>query len=301
LSKASKVLTLNRNKIKSEYYKHLKKDFLESSLKLVTENFEQIFITDEGKWLGSMFINYYSMDKKLQHFNTGNFKHWENLDIKFSNSSKSMTIFNILNFITTLRIVYTENMINFFDRYELIDKELKISFANRSYYDFSRFFLLKAKEHFTSFTTINPTEPNVTKEVVLSKGEQGSPIPDENILDIIKQLLGRAYSARSIIPCIKEFFILRIKNDAHAGYVYFYGLNNDFDLPFPKMLSPFISQRNPDDKSYLMEKVNDKLIDWVYENRFDKATTKEQIIEGYKAFCQKINLEEINKESPPSG
>jgi hypothetical protein len=41
--------------------------------------------------------------------------------------------------------------------------------------------------------------------------------------------------------------------------------------------------------------LNENLYTWVYEHRFDKRTTKQEIISAYDEFCSKINIEEINK------
>jgi hypothetical protein len=49
----------------------------------------------------------------------------------------------------------------------------------------------------------------------------------------------------------------------------------------PKMLSPFIIK---DDKKVVV--VNDKLINWVYDNRYDSNTSIENIKESYEKFIE---------------
>jgi hypothetical protein len=290
--KASNVLTLNRKEMKLEYEDQFDKEFKKSVLKIITEDFEKIFSTEEEKWFGSMFISANFEDKDLQN----KFRHWENFEIPMSNGQQ-MKMKTILDSITKLTIVYNDTV--FLDTYDLNHTELKVTFSNRgSRYDFSKFFLLKAKELFKSFSIIHATELN-NVDVIFTMEEQGSPIPDEKIFDFIKKL---KYSsvARGITYCLKEHFILRIKDDAYPPYVRHNLFFRDIYLPFPRMLSPFIRKVTDSGQAILVEKINETLIDWVYEYKFDKETTKEQIIEGYKAFCQKINLEEINKDSPPS-
>jgi hypothetical protein len=52
-------------------------------------------------------------------------------------------------------------------------------------------------------------------------------------------------------------------------------------LDMPKMLSPFIIK---DDKKEVL--VNDKLINWVYDNRYDSNTSIENIKESYEKFIE---------------
>lgn len=52
----------------------------------------------------------------------------------------------------------------------------------------------------------------------------------------------------------------------------------------PKMISPFIIK----DKK-LTVSLNSKVYDWVYENRYDNNTTKDDIIKSYELFIKNIN------------
>ncbi len=58
--KASEVLTLNRNKIKPEFHQKLFNQLLDSAFKIIVENFDNIFKTEEERAIGSMFLHFYS-------------------------------------------------------------------------------------------------------------------------------------------------------------------------------------------------------------------------------------------------
>lgn len=291
-NKASEVLSLNRNKIKEEYYPELIKDIFKTSFKIITENFENIFKTEDEKAIGSMYLNYYHSRDEMKGFDIKKFNQWQNLSINVDD--KKIQFEELIKSIDSLRLIHDHAILS--DTYKLDKKELTISISRGgARFEYTKFFLFKASEYFTSIKKI--TETTKVKEELYTKEKQGSPYSKEDLSVIIKNLKnGRPYSARAIIPCIEEFFILRIKDSARESYVYHYLSEYSVFLPIPKMLSPLINQRKSDGTRILKLAIPDKLLEWVYLNRYDSKTTKEQIKEGYDLFCKDIDLDAINKE-----
>lgn len=291
--KASDVLTLNRNEVKKGYRNVLYKDFLRSSYNIITENFNEIFISDKSKCYGSMYLHYYFNNENNQSSLLDKFQQWQNFEIELLDTT-SMKIMEIFSSIKRLKLIYEKVSTGKGDIYDLSDpEELKITFSSGSIsYDYTKFFLFKANSIFTSFTLDN--SDNGQREIIYSKEPQESPIFNIDIGEILKR--GDSSSARMIIPCTKEFFTLRIKDNAHASYVFPYVFDyNISKIPFPKMMSPFVREKTGREKSMFKKVINDKLLDWVFNNRFDIKTTKEQIESSYKDFCGKIDIEAINK------
>lgn len=292
--KASKVLTLNRNHIRPEYRSVLYEDVLESAFKILITNFEDIFEDEKSKAIGSMFLNYYSNTDRLKAFDIIPFNHWENFCI--SVGKKEFKIKPLLDLIDSLKLIFAKaNSSDSNDVFELNENELTIRIQGGSpHYDYTDFFLFKACEVFTAYSISTESKMNVT-EVYCSKEKQGSPITQDVLKTILRSLKGSYSSARRIIPCLKDFFVLRIKDDASLPYVYHYNFDINIYLPYPRMLSPLVLEEYETRKYRLKEVLNEKVYDWVYDNRYDSKTTRKEIIDAYKLFTQTINLEELNE------
>lgn len=292
--KASKVLTLNRNKIRPEYKNILFQDILYSSFKILTKNFEEVLQSDEEKALGSMFLNFYSKEKNVSNFNVLEFDHWKRLNIVVD--EEEMRFEELLNSTKSLKLVYDSNIsAQFSDTYSLTGEELTITMKGSSpAYEYTSFFLYKTSEIFTSFAITTTNLLNIS-EVYFTIEKQKSAIDKDTLKRILKNLSGRHSTARRVIPCIEEFFGLRLKDDAFMPYVYHYSFDSNIHLSYPKMLSPYISETDDSEKSRLKVVLNQKLYDWVFENRYDSKTTKEEVIESYRSFIESFDLEDLNK------
>ena len=295
--KASKVLTLNRNKIRPEYNNTLYEDLMYSTFELLTTKFDDIFKEEEGKAIGSMFLNFYSKQKIVEKFDISKYNHWEKLKINVG--KKEMTFKSLLDSIESLKIIYDHPTgFKFRDLFTLLnEKELTIQTRRGILsYDYTHFFLYKACDKvFTSFLKdTNPTS-NVV-EVLYTKEKQTSPIKKEGLEKILNnQLKENYFSSRTIIPCLEEFFSLRLKDDAFISHVYQYRFDDHIYLPCPKMLSPFVYEEYEERKYRLNEVLNDKIYDWVFENRYDSETTKEKITESYSLFIETFKVKDLNK------
>ncbi len=126
----------------------------------------------------------------------------------------------------------------------------------------------------------------IFKTVTISKDEQINVYDDNSYELIIKKLFGNKKNdnkSREFIPIqIKDaFYKLRVKNNSFIPWI---NLNkfciSIFELPI--MLSPFIIE-----DSTVKPFLNDKLYNWVYENRYYDDVTLKEIEEIYNAFVEK--------------
>jgi hypothetical protein len=295
--KASEVLTLNRNKIKPEFHQKLFNQLLDSAFKIIVENFDNIFKTEEERAVGSMFLHFYSDNEIVKKYDISPYNHWEQLKISIGKSSFKMK--ELLNEVKFLKLIY-DNIIDskIGDLYKLENNTLEITLkGGYPSFEYTKFLLFKAGDYFTSVSKSESKKPNI-KEITFSKEKQSSPIPETDMIKVLTSIKkGYVYSARVFIPCLEKYFSLRIKDNVRKSYVYHYVIDNNIYLPFPKMISPFIHEENAEEKSILKVVINEKLIDWVYENRYDNKTTKEQIRNSYDSFIKEFDINEINNQS----
>lgn len=295
--KASKVLTLNRNKIQSEYEEEFEKYFLISVFRIVTERFYEIFTSNECQWRASMFLHFYSNNSFLKDFNINQFMQWKQVEITIGDGTK--TINDLLSSTQEIILIsdynrYEDNEIYYFD-----DNNLKISINKfGSISDNTRFLMSRIKYSFKSFQLSTDIENN-SRNIIVSNNEQCCPISRFELLKIIESHKNNsANSARITVPCLDNFSTLRIKDNIYKSYVQHCFLDDKIQLlglTYPKMVSPFIRQEGEDGNNILKKVVNENLINWVCENRFDNNTTKKDIEKAYEEFCAMFNLGEINK------
>jgi Histidine kinase-, DNA gyrase B-, and HSP90-like ATPase len=293
--KASTVLTLNRNKIQPDYENELEEYFFVSAFRIITENFDTIFKTDDSKGRASMFLHYYSRYYVLKDFDITRFNQWESIII----DDVSTSILELLSTTETITLVHEHSDLQDKDVFSLENKHLTIFLNKLSVIsDITKFILSKIPMYFSSFV-FSVESGFDSKKMIISKKESLCPVPEDEFKKIILSLRNRyTGSARMTIPCLDNFKKLKIKNDVFKSFVYNYQLSNlsrDLQLPYPRMISPFVRQQDNDSsKNILIYQVNENLINWVYENRFDNSTTKKDIEEAYENFCAMFDLEEIN-------
>jgi hypothetical protein len=203
---------------------------------------------------------------------------------------------DLLTSIDTLKIIYDRRINSHFgDLYAINKNELSISLGGGApSYDYTTFLLSKFSEIMTSIQKVEDVETNV-KQIIFSKNAQGNPVEESEVKRILINTKNIYYSSRCIIPCVKKYFKLRLKDDAHEAYVYHYRFDYYLSLQYPKMLSPYISVEDGNDKTELQLALNDKLYDWVFKNRYDAKTTLEEIKEQYQKFINEYKLDDLNE------
>ncbi|KAA6330676.1 hypothetical protein EZS27_020649, partial [termite gut metagenome] len=282
-NKASEVLTLNRNKIKSEYYSQLMPDIFKSSFSIITKHFYKIFDSEEKKAIGSMYLHYYyETCSDFQNFDISRFNQWEKLKIQVGKEEKEIS--QLINEIDSLKLIdsgaqrYPNK-----DEYDLNCKDLSIK-THLGYpaFHYTDFFLQKIKEKLF-FNNIEYKEKE--KEITFSKSSEIS-INTENYKKILNSC-HFYHSTRQFVPCLDKYSKLKLKDNVYKAYVSNYRIY----LPYSKMLSPFVSIEDNDCKNKIEVKLTDKLYQWVYENRYDEKTKLEEIKSTYNSFTKEFSIE----------
>lgn len=294
---ASEVLELSRNKIRSDYSNELYRKVLRSSFAIITDNFNNIFKTDEEKEIASMFLHYYSDQEEVADFNISTFDQWK--DFLIDVEGRDIKMFDILSSIDHLKLTYNlqyrDSAVNkYISRFniKIVDRVLVMDIYNGYIVnEYVKFLLDKASSIFMTVDEVVHSN-TTTREVSFTKGKKGV-ISDDLFVRILERHRSGRFSARIIIPCTEELTMLRIKDDVGLPYMRDYILNEYVFIQYFRMVSPYVRETD-DDKIFLKFIVNDKLIDWVYKNRYDQRTTREQIEEGYSLINKKINLKEVN-------
>lgn len=283
--KASEVLTLNRNEIKKEYLNTLSPILFEALFRTITNHFND-FTSEEQIYL-SMFLHYYNA-KNLENSSITQYENWKYHKILIDGIEYSIE--DLLK-LDTITIRYCKDNIpnQTIKRYSVQDNSLTIELKNGHIdNEITTFLLFKANE---SFSAIRSSEENETykKVVFLSKEEQKNPYSQEDFTKIIQSLIDTSsFTARVFLPCmIEEYNSLRLKGEAFAPWVHYHSsLSTTFQMP--KMLSPYVVKRE-DAKTTLEVLTNDKLLEWVHQNRYYTSTTKEDIKNSYKTFIEDYN------------
>jgi hypothetical protein len=247
-----------------------------------------------------MFLNYYHKQFDfLSDFNVKRFNHWENFEITIN--GENYKLIDLLNTIDSLRISYNLKMnYHSVDSYKINNKELSITLSIGSvpFYDYTNFLLTKFNERMTLTQKVEDVEKSEV-HIILSKNAQGNPIKESEIKHILISTKNDSYSSRCIIPCAEKYIKLRLNDDAYEGYVFHYRFDYSYrfdynsNLKYPKMLSPYISVEDGNNKKELQIALNDKLYDWVYKNRYDKMTTLKEIKENYQKFVDDYKVEDL--------
>jgi hypothetical protein len=292
-AKASDALALNRNKIKESYRSTLYKQVVFSSFSIITTKFHEIFKTEEEKSLASMFLHFYSNISEAKHFNISSYNYWENFNIPLKDGTKK-TIKELLNIVEAVKLNYTYSNDLRGDVYDLNKNRLEIFITRGSIsLCYTLFFLVKSESLKHIF--MENISNHANKIITLSVKEFDNPLSEPDFKLLIYGLKKDTGSSRMIIPCMKKYSKLRLKDEARENYVFHFKFNHELRFSYPKMLSPYRRLETEDSHGILKEELNEKIFDWVFQNRYNEDTTKAEIIACYNSFCKDFNLKEINK------
>lgn len=296
--KASEVLTLNRNNINPNYKTTLIKQISESAFEVITTNFDEIFKEEQEKQIGSMFLETGYKGRNIETNMNKLFNYWQYFKIK-TTSGDEIELKKLMDSIETLKLVqnHKDHDFRWEDTYELKEKGLTINLIGNSVcYDYTSFFINKVSEIFTAVTECPKYDDNnKTYTVCFSKQNQADTINKGWLKIILKDFLKNHSTWRKIIPCLKEFLLLRIQDDAFIPYTSTYKFVEIFPIKYSKMVLPYIIKKTETGKNEFKICINEKLYEWVYNNRYDKNITKEEIIKAYNKFTEEFSLDELNK------
>ena len=282
---ASEVLTIDRNEIRKKYLKKLNKRIHKSIYEYLIQEYDKLFITKDAKVAASFFLNYYYFEELKK--DGLSFDEWKDYKLKCENNIEISLgdLFNKVDEIRFIEVPITMDNSNFSDKYSLTKNLLKITVYGHSnnVTDFIKKILFR---FFKSVKIdIGKNQKSFFKKANLN------PIKKKE-LPILLEKLNHYYGKRVKIPCNRKYKKLRLKDEARKPWL-FQVYVHAYSLLAPSMLSPYFIK----DNDGLEYRVTDKIIKWVYENRYDNATTLKEIEETYKVFEQnmRVAVEKINK------
>lgn len=302
--KANKILTLNRNQIKSEASDDLFDEILVSSFRLITKKFDEIFTEEKEKQKASMFLKLHQNDYSfLVDFDLSQFQQWKDYEIEFSDKSK-IKLGSLINETKTIQFIFNDgDSFPPTDTYSLNYNHLTIKSSGTSINSpvSSLIFSLIEKEikSVKSFV-INSNQYLGEIEFDLVKSEDEF-FPSEKYKEMYKRAISWNRSSRKIIPCLNRYSKLRLENNAKLPYLYHFQVSHTISFEYPKMVSPFVvienSNEERENKYNVSIVLNDKVYDWVFENRFDKTTSKNDIINAYDEFVKEFSLDSLTSNA----
>ncbi len=291
---ASKVLELNRSTFLSSFVKEIRSDAYKVITQYLSNNINKRSWSPEEKNYISLAIEYQNIMRGLK-INSHDL--WKKLDLCEGFKLGS------LDTITKLEVEIVSNrQMNGYDNFKFKNGVLILSISEYSsvnpIHDFFLQKVLDNKEQFFEVSEFKERKKQILingkKETVLTTffvltkyGSSLNYLPN----DVINYMLVKFRStmplfARNIIPCPKDFPQLRIKDSSRPNYVGDSKLHHSFTPGYAKMIAPFKSSSSHirSIRPRLEVSIPDSLIEWVFQNRFDRTVTKEQIRHGYSEY-----------------
>ena len=274
---AKNILTLNRDKIQSDYNSILREKVMEAAFDVLSKHYNDL--DEEVKKYASMFVNYYfNEDRRRASFGNYALDEWKQLVI---GDAKKMSLEEILQYDS---IIVNQSM-HFPKEIVLIPKDyhtleiLTNVYAN----EILDFITSKTGNHKLRFFT-NKDENGMAIYHEFSKG--GSEVIIDDWGAWFKQYLSQGHYSRNLMPCVEKYKAIRVKEED-----FMYG-SHDFTFhevkqTYPLMICPYIRFSDNGQlygKNKLRISVSEKLYEMVYDCRFDESVTMEQIKETYQQF-----------------
>jgi len=298
--KASEILTLNRNKLKSESKNKLFKEILESAFILIVNNFDDIFKSTEQKQFGSLFLEYYYQNyDELKSFDISKFTHWKSYNLRIQNDNE-ISLINLINETKSLRLIFNSKKSDYqndsysYDNH-ILTMESSSSTVNSS---ISQFIFSQLESKITKIIDFDYGKNEGLNFIEFSfEATDNDFVEEDKFKEILKKTIKWNRSSRKMIPCLKKYSKLRLKDDAYFDYVYAFNFSHYIDIVYPKMVSPFVVEESDGDVLESRYKcsvvLNENLYDWVFENRYDPSTKKDEIIESYKNFTEEFDIKKL--------
>ncbi len=275
---AKTILTLNRDKIQSEYYPILHKKVFDAAVSILSKHYNEL--DEELKKYASMFIVYYlNEEERKKLFDGYALDEWKQLVI--DNKTK-LSLEKIIQYDS---IIINESM-HLMDETNLIMKdEHTIEIVTNVYKSEALDFITSKMENNKLRYYTEAVENGKVIYVELKKGNSEVEIDDWETW--FKSYIYQDNYSRNLMPCVEEYKELRIKKNCFPrgfGDHTFNRIKKDY----PVMICPYIrcaGNGNSNSQSHkLKESVTENLYKMVYDNRYDESVTLEQIKETYQRF-----------------
>ena len=283
---ASKILEISRNKVKDSAYQEFVGDLYTSLEKVIGANFDNIFKNHLDRIYGSMFYNYYFPEAEKKEL----LDYWKELVIN------GVSIERIVNESKVIHIEYVKTGGNNGEMVEFDKGSLSIKvFGGIPSDSVTLFILSKLRKKFKSCVLFGEVN-DVKSFTYLEKSTDPDDIKKYYKMVFEDLIRGVSFhSSRSFIPCFSEFNDLRVKDDAFLSYVSKFEFDRNFSIEYPKMLNPYACLEKDNLKFEFQCNAIESYLKWVYDNRFDVQTTREDIEKCVKSFLRFLKIDELNK------
>lgn len=285
---AKDVLVLSRNDVNLHAYERIQTNMIKSVCRYVIkyyDNFGSIDSKDYRPYAAALLETYRNLmnDAGIDCCYP---EDWNDIQIMTTNGTK--TIKKLLSF-DRVEILYSDRDQIYFYSGNNANPECEI---NQNTTQYELVFFLKKR-----FASVFKGKMFTQKGILLSKEKEHS-IIQEGAASAFYDYYGHSDNyARSHIPCVNKYSILRIKNVRREHMLGAYGYED-----YPIMVCPYVREREEDahffsSKYKLKYKVSQDVLEYVYQHRYDQSTTREQIAvayEQYRAEYQPI-IDELNQ------
>lgn len=294
---AKDILTLNRDQIRAQYSETLENDIQITILKYLNKNWENL--SDKQKQYASIYFEF-KRDLIIQKelFDLSSNDTWKQfITIWKTRGNKgevlNKTIDEVLNSYP-LKCGYLVKTVE--TRFQYVDG-IVINEGGTDYimddsdeenpYEIQIFILKMAVKKYGRSLLFSNNEILVVNDKQI--------ITDNNTTreNLLCCYMNNGRRARGLFPCTKKYSALRIVDDKYKEEKTLF-----MSLDYPCMISPYIRKTNFDNMNVtrLEYDIDTTVVDTVFENRYDKKVTKEQIVESYMAFKKEWDpmVEKVN-------
>lgn len=274
---AKDILTLDRNRIKSDYVPTLRKNIIRTLILYLNREIDTFDI--ERRQLASMFLEINRPFINENKINGIVYKdYWKKYEIRLKKEGSdgvfSLSLEKLLaaDFIERLNREDESDLVFF-----VLDSiRYSISSEYEMWYSFNKFIMTVAKNKGYSL--------RFTKSGYILSKEECDVLDDSKELreELLYQYLILGDQARGFFPCNAKYSALLVNRNSFAS-VHDYFASYDY----PCMVCPFIRVYDldqSDDPIGLDYDVDEKVINTVFDNRISTSVTKNQIRKAYSAF-----------------
>lgn len=300
---AKDILELSRNDVRRESVSKIREDSRKAMIRFLIDNFDSF--DKQIKYSNIKLKPYAAAILEMNRSFIEEFsdeipcvfhEDWYNIEIYGINKDKQEDKKTIRSLFQFGRVEYVSNTTSELHFYSTKDKKTPTFVINQNslkvdneVFDFLCSVLHNAYNHISYNSTC----------IVLSKKETGELIEntDEAKRRWFSNYMNRGAYARGLYPCLPKYEKLKLKDFSDYDILTKFGVEHDV------MLSPYIrSSQNERIDVFFHHKsleyvVDESVISYVFNHRYDEKTTKQEIKDAFEQFHQEYQpiIDSINK------
>ena len=242
-----------------------------------------------------MFLEYYYNENEfLKVFNITKFDHWKKFKVKIQDLN-FVELSTLINDVNKIRLNLNSNAGTFQeDKYSYEDNFLIINSNGHTVNSsLSEFIFSKIENKISKIIDFTYGNNGYLESIEFSLENLNEDfVSQDNYIKLLKKSKNWNHTSRKIIPCLKKYYKLRLCDNAYLDYLYHFRISHYLEINYPKMVSPYVVEEvdsyNGNERYKSTTNLNEKLYEWVFNNRYDTITTKEEIIEAYDEFIKEF-------------